>query len=71
MNPVKFTKQGPKLVSLPLVLPNVFIVGTPKSGKTTLSKKLANTLGAVRLTMSKAIRLVLSTATSLKDQVSL
>jgi ATP-dependent protease Clp ATPase subunit len=70
LHPKKYTKVVNKFVALPLIVPNVFVIGTPKSGKTTLANYLATSLGAIRLTMTKALRLAVESPTNLGKVVN-
>jgi 23S rRNA pseudoU1915 N3-methylase RlmH len=70
LHPVKYTSIAPAFVNIPTIVPNVYVIGTSKSGKTTLANQLAAKLGAIRLTMPKALRLIISSSTSLGKQVT-
>ncbi|XP_069090617.1 adenylate kinase 9 isoform X2 [Pleurodeles waltl] len=55
-NPVKYLNQPKPKVSVPI---RIAIVGPPKSGKSTVARKLASVYGLQRLSMGDAIRSVL------------
>ena len=55
-NPIKYLKQKPPQPVTPL---KISIVGTPKSGKTTLANRFCKEYGCVRLSIGEAIRSVL------------
>ncbi len=72
----KFVKTPVQYVSQPApplfdahVHPQVLILGPPRSGKSSISKKLAQKLGAVRLSLGKVVKMVAATNTSLGVQV--
>ncbi|KAM6460290.1 adenylate kinase 9 isoform 2-T2 [Liasis olivaceus] len=56
-NPIKYLRQPKPKPTVPV---KIAIVGPPKSGKTTVAKKFAETYGLMRLSMGDAIRAVLN-----------
>ena len=85
MNPELYVHKPLEFVSLPIIVPTVVVIGMnivylsktniekglPKSGKTSLSKKIAEELGVVRLTMSRILKKVIQSNTSLAQQVTI
>lgn len=67
-NPARYIKQGPPQ---PILATTLCILGNPKSGKTTLGKKLASVLDAVHLTVSTILQIILDgqEVTSLHEQI--
>ncbi|KFP78168.1 Adenylate kinase 9, partial [Acanthisitta chloris] len=57
-NPIKYIRQPKPKPSVPV---KIAIVGPPKSGKTTVAKKLASVFGLLRLSLGDALRLVINT----------
>ncbi|KAM7340577.1 hypothetical protein ACRRTK_001192 [Alexandromys fortis] len=57
MNPIKYIRQPKPKASMPV---RIMIVGPPKSGKTTVAKKLASEYGLKRLSVGAALRSMLS-----------
>ncbi|KAK7808515.1 hypothetical protein U0070_003152, partial [Myodes glareolus] len=57
MNPIKYIRQPKPKASMPV---RIMIVGPPKSGKTTVAKKLASEYGLKRLSVGDALRSMLS-----------
>ncbi|CAK6446699.1 unnamed protein product [Pipistrellus nathusii] len=57
-NPIKYIRQPKPKPNMPL---KIAIVGPPKSGKTTVAKKIASEYGLKRLSVGDALRSVLST----------
>ncbi|KAG8444676.1 hypothetical protein GDO86_009735 [Hymenochirus boettgeri] len=55
-NPIRYLQQSKPKPSVPI---RIAIVGPPKSGKTTVARKLASVYGLKRLSMGDAIRFVL------------
>ncbi|XP_039207110.1 adenylate kinase 9 isoform X2 [Crotalus tigris] len=56
-NPLKYLRQPKPKSTVPV---KIAIVGPPKSGKTTVAKKFAETYGLMRLSMGDAIRSILN-----------
>ncbi|XP_069929809.1 adenylate kinase 9 isoform X4 [Oryctolagus cuniculus] len=56
-NPIKYIRQPKPKPTVPI---RIVIVGPPKSGKTTVAKKIANEYGLKRLSMGEALRSVLN-----------
>ncbi|KAL6091489.1 hypothetical protein STEG23_032300, partial [Scotinomys teguina] len=57
MNPIKYIRQPKPKATMPV---KIMIVGPPKSGKTTVSKKLASEYGLKRLSVGDALRSMLN-----------
>ncbi|XP_029398437.1 adenylate kinase 9 [Mus pahari] len=57
MNPIKYIRQPKPKATMPV---RIMIVGPPKSGKTTVAKKLASDYGLRRLSVGDALRGMLS-----------
>ncbi|XP_035294322.1 adenylate kinase 9 [Cricetulus griseus] len=57
MNPIKYIRQPKPKATMPV---RIMIVGPPKSGKTTVAKKLASEYGLKRLSIGDALRSILS-----------
>ncbi|XP_040852447.1 adenylate kinase 9-like [Ochotona curzoniae] len=56
-NPIKYIRQPKPKPTVPI---RIFIVGPPKSGKTTVANKLASKYGLKRLSVGDALRTVLN-----------
>ncbi|KAM6148394.1 LOW QUALITY PROTEIN: adenylate kinase 9 [Erethizon dorsatum] len=56
-NPIKYMRQPKAKPTMPV---RIIIVGPPRSGKTTVAKKLANEYGLKHLSVGEALRTVLS-----------
>ncbi|XP_062043634.1 adenylate kinase 9 isoform X1 [Lepus europaeus] len=56
-NPIKYIRQPKPKPTVPI---RIAIVGPPKSGKTTVAKKIADEYGLKRLSMGEALRSVLN-----------
>nr|XP_042117957.1 adenylate kinase 9 isoform X2 [Peromyscus maniculatus bairdii] len=57
MNPIKYIRQPKPKATMPV---KIMIVGPPKSGKTTVAKKLVSEYGLKRLSVGDALRSMLS-----------
>ncbi|KAL1770118.1 adenylate kinase 9, partial [Sigmodon hispidus] len=57
MNPIKYIRQPKPKATMPV---RIMIVGPPKSGKTTVAKKLVSEYGLKRLSIGDALRSMLS-----------
>lgn len=64
-NPEKYMNQPMCTTTLPIIVPNCFVLGPPKAGKSSCAKQLEKDLGVVRLTMSKVLRKIIQTKTQL------